>query len=71
MVGFPCSGLILSGESAATEFIEFFRLLFRPSGPTKHFSCATKPFCAFGAEVRKQPTVITWPNETAGTAGHG
>jgi hypothetical protein len=58
MVGFPCSGLILSGESAATEFIEFFRPLFRPEAPTKQFCCLTKPFSVFGADVRKQPTVI-------------
>jgi hypothetical protein len=42
------------------EFIEFFRPLFRPEGPMKQFSCLTKPFSVFGADVQKQPTVITW-----------
>src|SRR2546429_996198 len=70
--------LILSSEGVAAEFIELFRLLFRPTGPTKQFSCATKPFSVFGADVRKQPTVITWPtrrralpaNRRQSDAGH-
>jgi hypothetical protein len=53
--------LILSSEGAAAEFIEFFPPLFRAIEPTKHFSCATKPFSLFGADVRKQPTVIRFP----------
>ena len=53
--------LILSTEGVAAEFIEFFRLLFRPKGPTKQFPRATKPFSVFGADVRKQPTVIRFP----------
>ena len=53
--------LILSSEGVVAEFIEFFRPLFRPEGPTKQFSCATKPFSVFGADVRKQPTVIRFP----------
>ena len=35
----------------------------------KQFSWATKPFSAFGADVRKQPLVINLANETADTAG--
>jgi hypothetical protein len=50
----------LSSEGVVAEFIEFFRPLFRPEEPTKQFACATKPFSVFGADVRKQPTVITW-----------
>jgi hypothetical protein len=50
---------ILSGASVAAEFIELFGPLFRPEGPTKQFSAATKPFCIFGADVRKQPLAIT------------
>jgi hypothetical protein len=49
----------LSVEGAMTEFIELFRTMFRPAGPTKQFSCATKPFSVFGADVRKQPAAIT------------
>ena len=55
--------LILSSEGVAAESIELFRLLFRPVGPTKQFSRAMKPFSVFGADVRKQPTVITWPTD--------
>lgn len=51
--------LILSSEGGVAEFIEFFRPLFRPAGPMKQFSRPTKPFSVFGADVRKQPTVIT------------
>jgi hypothetical protein len=36
--------VIMPSERAAAEFIEFFRLLFRPEGLTKQFACATKPF---------------------------
>src|SRR6267142_1307907 len=53
--------LILSSEGAAAEFIEFFPPLFRAIETTKQFSCATKPFSVFGADVRKQPTVIRFP----------
>jgi hypothetical protein len=53
--------LILSSEGAAAEFIEFFPPLFRAIESTKQFSCATKPFSVFGADVRKQPTVIRFP----------
>jgi len=30
--------LIISSQGVAAEFIEFFRLLFRPLEPTKQFS---------------------------------
>ena len=50
----------LSSEGVMAEFIEFFRPLFRPEGSTKQFSYLTKPFSVFGADVRKQPAVITW-----------
>jgi hypothetical protein len=63
--------LILPNYGVMAEFIELFRPLFRLPGLTKQFSCATKPFSFFGADVRKQPMVITWNNETAGAAGHG
>jgi hypothetical protein len=32
--------------------------MFRPVAATKQFLCATKPFFAFGAELRKRPIVI-------------
>ena len=52
------------------EIIEFFpaNVSSRPSA-TKQFSGATKPFSAFGADIRKQPMVIKLANETAGNAG--
>jgi hypothetical protein len=50
--------LILSSEGVAAEFIELFRPMFRPTEPTKQFSCAMKPFSVFGADVRKQPMAI-------------
>jgi hypothetical protein len=50
--------LIPSGDGVTPEFIEFFLPLFRPTGPTKQFCCAMKPFSVFGADVRKQPMVI-------------
>ena len=40
----PLLSLFLPAEEIATEIIEVFRLLFRPEGLTKQFSCATKPF---------------------------
>lgn len=46
-------------QRAAAEFIEFFWLMFRQEGLTKQFASATKPFFAFGADIRKQPMVIT------------
>jgi hypothetical protein len=40
------------------------------SGPaTKQFSCLTKPFSAFGADVRKHRMVIDQITKTAGSAG--
>jgi len=42
--------------------------MFRPARSTKQFSAATKPFSAFGADIRKQPLVITLPTN-GGTAG--
>lgn len=33
----------------------------------KQFSCTTKPFSAFGADIRKQPTVNQGLDKTAGT----
>jgi hypothetical protein len=52
---------IIASKGVAAEFIESFRPMFRPIGLTKQFSCATKPFFVFGADVRKQPTVIRFP----------
>ena len=40
--------------------------MFRPGRPTKQFSCAMKPFSAFGADVRKQPTAIRLPTKRRG-----
>jgi hypothetical protein len=42
--------------------------MFRPTGPTKQISAGTKPFSAFGADLRKQPTVIRLPTN-GGDAG--
>jgi hypothetical protein len=36
---------------------------------TKQFSCATKPFFAFRADVRKQRMVTNPPTRTAGNVG--
>jgi hypothetical protein len=43
--------------------------LFHPLWATKQFSCATKPFSAFGADIRKQRMVSNWTTKTAGNAG--
>jgi len=43
--------------------------MFRPTWSTKQFSGAMKPFSVYGADIRKQPLVITLPTKTAGTAG--
>jgi hypothetical protein len=51
------------------EIIEFFSLLFRRGSTTKQISGATKPFPAFGADIRKQPMVIHSVTKTAGSAG--
>jgi hypothetical protein len=40
------------------EIIEFFARLFRRPSTTKQISGATKPFPAFGADIRKQRMVI-------------
>src|SRR5260370_4108039 len=40
------------------EIIWFLATLFRPALATKQFSGATKPFFAFGAELRKRRMVI-------------
>jgi len=42
--------------------------LFRRGGPTKQISTGTKPFSAFGADIRKQRTVIKLPTN-GGDAG--
>jgi hypothetical protein len=42
--------------------------MFRPNGPTKQFSRSMKPFSAFGADIRKQPLVMTLPTN-GGDAG--
>jgi hypothetical protein len=52
-----------------TEIIEFFERLFRPASATKQFSCPTKPFPAFRADVRKYRMVINPTTKTAGSAG--
>src|SRR5436190_22174623 len=57
--------LILSREGVAAEFIELFRLLFRPAGPTKQFSCATKPFSVL-AQTSGNSRRLSRGNETAG-----
>jgi hypothetical protein len=53
-----------------TEIIELLRELFRPARATKQFSRATKPFPAFGAEIRKQPLVMSLTTQTAGQRRH-
>jgi hypothetical protein len=55
--------LIPSSEGGVTEFIEFFRPLFRPAGAMKQFTRPTKPFSVFGADVRKQPMVIRFQRD--------
>jgi hypothetical protein len=50
------------------EIIEAFTRLFLPAAATKQFSCATKPFFAFGAELRKRRMVIKPANKNAGPA---
>ncbi len=42
--------------------------MFRPARPTKQISAATKPFSAFGADIRKQLAVIKLPTN-GGDAG--
>jgi hypothetical protein len=49
---------IISSDGGLPDFIEFFPPVFRPIGVMKQFSWAMKPFSVFGADVRKQPTVI-------------
>ena len=44
--------------------------MFRRHRRTKQFSAATKPFCALGADIRKQRFVIR-PPTNAGNAGTG
>jgi hypothetical protein len=51
------------------ETIEFFERLFRPAATTKQFSCPTKPFSAFGADIRKHRMVTNPTTKTAGSAG--
>jgi hypothetical protein len=41
--------------------------LFRPSAATKQFSCATKPFFAFHADIRKHRLVINLPTKRRAT----
>jgi hypothetical protein len=49
--------------------LNFLVHCFVETGATKQFSWATKPFSAFGADIRKQPLVINPGNETADSAG--
>jgi hypothetical protein len=51
------------------EIIEFFVRLFRRGSTTKQIPGATKPFPAFGADIRKQRIVINPATKTAGSAG--
>jgi hypothetical protein len=51
------------------EIIELFERLFRPAAATKQFSCPTKPFSAFRADIRKRRMVIDPTTKTAGSAG--
>jgi hypothetical protein len=44
--------------------------MFRPAAAMKQFSCATKPFSAFGAERRKRRMVIKTTTTTADSAGN-
>src|SRR5260370_12304261 len=50
------------------EIIWFLATLFRPALATKQFSGATKPFFAFGAELRKRRMVIKPTTRAAQTA---
>jgi hypothetical protein len=61
-------GFAAFGKSHFTEVIELFSSMFRPAGPTKQISEAMKPFSAFGADIRKQPTVIRF-QRNGGDAG--
>jgi hypothetical protein len=49
----------MPSERAAAEFIEFFRLLFRREGRDETIRLRDETIFCFGADVRKQPTVIT------------
>src|ERR1700712_2756991 len=42
--------------------------MFRPGWPMKQIPDTTKPFSAFGADIRKQLTVIRLPTKRRGTA---
>jgi hypothetical protein len=52
-----------------TELIEVFGQLFRPVAGDETILRATKPFPAFGADIWKQPMVISLPTKTADSAG--
>jgi hypothetical protein len=43
--------------------------MFRRVWSTKQMPAATKPFSAFGADIRKQRRVIKLPTKRRGTAG--
>jgi hypothetical protein len=51
------------------EIIGFSAALFRRAAAAKQFSRTTKPFFAFGAELRKRSMVITSATRTADSAG--
>jgi hypothetical protein len=51
------------------EIAHFWANCFIGPWATKQFSCVTKPFSAFGADIRKQRMVTTWTTKTAGNAG--
>jgi hypothetical protein len=52
-----------------TEIARFYTDCFVDPWATKQFSCATKPFSAFGADIRKQRMVSNGTTKTAGNAG--
>ena len=58
----------LGGQIPRTEIIGLSPPMFRRHLRTKHFSVATKPFSAFGADVRKQRFAIKLPTN-AGNGG--
>src|SRR4051812_40912962 len=45
-------------KRAALKSLSFLVELFRRDVAMKQFSCATKPFFVFGADIRKQRVVI-------------
>jgi hypothetical protein len=54
-----------SHNPAALKSLSFLAQYFVATVPTKQFSVPTKPFSAFGVDIRKHPACIKLANETA------